>query len=491
MHGDRVHAQRKPGRTAEPEARQGARAPQSAPAASLPGRMLAVQRSAGNRAATALADSERGVIRRKGDKDKPATDKAAKPKARALTKRSRLAGKLESLIEKAEVETGKHEKDYEHEQKVGPDDMREVAGQLFAEDPAYYCQWMTYKLKKHKGRPARMRELGLSMPTPTHFPLFKYVWDKREGQAVAFLAKTGWDADTAQVKKMALDAPDFFVEHFLLNGLRGRDADKQLLQKLVEEKTFLGQIKAAAPAAYDKLAADIPVLNLVQGVESEVDAKAKMDGRPVPVQGVVDLLFDAFIKNRGMEVAYSGTKVDENLIMLTGQTDADRVYRDTKLKPIMPDIPAKLSTACHQLLALFQSVLKSYPGLEGLDVKPGDEPTAVLTKKLSTLPGGLIAKTYTGNVFDASGKATGQIFFSGEQQKISKSHSWVVIEGVAYDPVLGTKGNDVAGAINGKFEFNGDTTVATEVGGGGRTLTRDRTKKTSGEHGINAAWVLS
>lgn len=369
------------------------------------------------------------------------------------------------------------------------DAVKPLATAVFGKDGEYYAKLLVYKLAKHCNEKGKRDLYSLTTPKASHARIFELAWQKRDGELVAFLTPGEWKRDRAGLEKRGLDEPGYFIDHCLLDGMRRTDFGKQTLQAMVEDKVFLGNLATKAPGEFARLTAAMPVLKLVSGVETEVRAD-QVEGKVMTQAAVIDKLFDSFIANRGIEVGYSGTKIDENNVILTGQHALDIEHREKDLKPLMPDLPAKLSTACHQLLGLFQSVLKSYPGLEALKMEPGDEPAAVLTQPLGTLPGGLIASGFGGNVFDEHGSPTGQIFFSGNQDKLPKSHSWVILDGVPYDPVLGTRDAGVDGAINGRFVFNDDPEVATETGGT-RVLTRDRTLKPSGEYGLTAAWRLT
>jgi hypothetical protein len=421
------------------------------------------------------AASSPSAVRRKGGKD--AVD--AKPEAKGV-------GSLTRALEKA---VDKNVKGWNGKSTDAQDAVSPAAKALFDKDPEYFCDLVVYKISKHGAESLKARLLSLSSPPASRWRTFEVAWKQQKAEVVAILAGGAWKHHREDVEELGMKNPDFFITNVLLDGLRRSDWGKQSLQQLVEDRELLGELSSAAPASYARLVAQIPVLKLVTGVQSRL-AHAEGKGVTVTQEMAIDELFDSFISNKGMEVGYSGTKVDDNLVMLTGQTKKDKESREKDLKPLMPDLPAKLSTACHQLLQLFKSVLSSYPGLEELKAENGSEDMAVLTKPLRTLPGGLIANTYAGNVFDAEGRPTGQIFFSGDRAKISKSHSWVVLDGVAYDPVLGTKGDSVTD-FGGKFEFRSGPDVATEVGGRRRrTLTQDKTLVVGTAYGITTGWRL-
>jgi hypothetical protein len=407
------------------------------------------------------ADARAHRIQRKGDK-------VAKPGARILSDKSSLTKALEKVVD-----------DDEHLSVV---DTAALA--LYSCDADHYVNLMLYKLDKHVANPAKYDKYLQSIPPAARWSTFERAWARRNAAAVEGIFETAWGADRARCRKFAFDEPDYFVEHCLLAGLRRTEGGKLLLAAMVQEQEFLGNLKTCSAQAYGALVAQVPVLRLIEGVQDEV-AQQVTAGAEMDVDTLVRKVFDAFVQNKGMEVAYSGTKIDQNPVLLTGSTDADTKARDAqKVRYRLPD---KLSTACHELLHLLTSVMKSYPGLDDVTIEGKDEPAAVLTVALSTLDGGLVPPTFTGNVFSSAGKLTGTIFFSGDRKKISKSHSWLEINGVAYDPVLGTIGADVVAAIDGRFEFLDDEDHATEIGGN-RKLVRERVLRNSGEHGLTTCW---
>jgi hypothetical protein len=420
--------------------------------------VLALQRAAGNRAVVALID-----VQRKGSTP-------VKPK-HPNSKQKSLKGKLEKAVKKSDAKL-----------------VKSIQADMWARNPAYLADLMAYKVTKHKGEKAKQDAYSLEAPPASGLPTFRSAWRMRSTEAVAYFATSAWKIHAGACQTIALEDPKFFIEHFVLDGLRRDNPGKLVVQELVEEKQFLSVLAAAAPAAYQGMADQIPVLKLLTGVEKSVEADLQR-GATVSIADVVDRLFDAFVNNRGIEVAYSGSAMDTNDVILTGQTAADKNLR-TEKKKIVPDLPDTMSTACHQLLALFQRVLAGYPGLESLDVKPGDEQTAVLTQPLAGLAGGLIKSSYGGNVFDSDCTPTGQIFFSGNRAKPSKSHSWLIVENIAYDPVLGTKGAAVPAAIQRRFEFNDGSAVAQEEGGTG-VLTKAPDLNIGTEYGITTAWRLT
>ena len=84
----------------------------------------------------------------------------------------------------------------------------------------------------------------------------------------------------------------------------------------------------------------------------------------------------------------------------------------------------------------------------------------------------------TGNVYE-NGGLSGRVFFSGGGA--SAAHTWVTINGVAYDTLFGTSGENVEKAVEEKFDqdmTNPDLYVGKTSG---RVLIRDRKLTNPGE----------
>ena len=84
----------------------------------------------------------------------------------------------------------------------------------------------------------------------------------------------------------------------------------------------------------------------------------------------------------------------------------------------------------------------------------------VLTVPLSQLPGpnkkpgkgGLLPIDFGGNVYLEDAKApNGQVFFTGNGVELPNAHTYLDVDGVLYDAVLGTSGDDVIKAVADKF----------------------------------------
>ena len=183
--------------------------------------------------------------------------------------------------------------------------------------------------------------------------------------------------------------------------------------------------------------------------ESKVAEKGLTD-----TPSVMEEVFSTLLDGTTMPLGYAATPLDPNNTILAGPTDKSAVFRtDQKKKKdkegdVMPDVP---STDCHHLLYITQGMMEMFPGHTPKIVNQSC-PDMLMTKPLSSIPGrGLLDRSFTGNVFDESRKPTGMVLFSGDNG--INSHTWLLVDGVPFDPVLGTKGNDVAGAVQENFSW--------------------------------------
>jgi hypothetical protein len=138
---------------------------------------------------------------------------------------------------------------------------------------------------------------------------------------------------------------------------------------------------------------------------------------------------------------------------LTGGTEADQAFRKQQKQQMGAGFPDLPSTQCHQLLHMTEDMMNICPGLSKKPkITQGTVSKILLTAPLSGIPGkGLLDKSFGGNVFDEAGSSLDRILFTGDAG--INSHTWLVIDGVPFDPVLGTKGPQVAASIGEEFEW--------------------------------------
>ena len=263
------------------------------------------------------------------------------------------------------------------------------------------------------------------------------------------------ELDHEAILGVAKANPTLFVSQ-ILPGLKAQNN----FVEIVTQPELQSLLKKKAPKEWEKLVAETPVLSLLGDVEKEIKRKKLTD--PAKMVGE---MFDAIMNNRGIPLAYATNTIDNNRVILSGGTEDDKKSRE-KTKEVMgdacPDLPA---TQCHMLLHLTEEMMNLCPGLNKKPkITQGTINNILLTKPLASIPGkGLLDKTFGGNVFDEGGKSTDQILFTGDSGK--NSHTWVVIDGVEYDPVLGTRGKQVGESIGDQFDWLIEDRVARGSGG--------------------------
>lgn len=235
--------------------------------------------------------------------------------------------------------------------------------------------------------------------------------------------------------------------NFTANMLRGLKSKNEFVE-IVSNPALQSYLAEKAPDEWAELVKATPCLALVKNVQKAiVDNKLKTDAKKV------EAMFDSIVKNEGIPLAYATNSLFPNPAILSGNTEVLETTQK-RLKDVMkeaaPDLPA---TQCHSLLHLVEDMMNICPGLtKKPTITQGTCTKMLLTAPLSGIPGqGLLDKGFGGNVFDEAGGPADQILFTGDAG--INSHTWLVIDGVPYDPVLGTRGNEVAASIDDEYTW--------------------------------------
>jgi hypothetical protein len=252
------------------------------------------------------------------------------------------------------------------------------------------------------------------------------------------------DADT-----MASGDPDSFLE-YVLRPLKKVSSEGSNFLTLLERPNIRNAIKTLNNGtSWLDFISDIPQFAVPEGVHQEVEH----EGLIVTAEQIIDRIFDAVIHNQRIDVGY----YTNNLTLDSGPSNilknATLEEKAARLERARLDVskPTKPSLQCDNLMKVLQKVVQMYPGMN-TTFAIGMEKKALLTVPLNTLGGGLIPNTFQGNVVDAEGNYTNQIFFTGVTESDEpRSHTWNIIGDKAYDSVLGTKGDGVRNSIAGQF----------------------------------------
>jgi hypothetical protein len=235
----------------------------------------------------------------------------------------------------------------------------------------------------------------------------------------------------------------------ILPGLKKKNEFHQIMA----DAEIRASLKGKAPDQWEALVDTTPMLKLLENVEkSFAPKKGQKNSKPPKSAEVVAKIFDSIVNNDGMKLGYRTVSEDPVRVILSGGAKEDTEARKKKkeiLGDSFPDIP---STQCHSLLELTKTLMGAYPGVKP-KIEQGDCKYMALTKKLSAIPGtGLLDKSFGGNVFDDNGASLDQVLFTGDEQG-EKSHTWIIVDDVAYDPVLGTHGDEVKKAVAAELRW--------------------------------------
>jgi hypothetical protein len=249
--------------------------------------------------------------------------------------------------------------------------------------------------------------------------------------------------DDAAVLELATANPKLFAAQILPN-MRGKNE----FTDIVTTPAIQTLLKREAPDAWARLVATSPVLKTLDNVEKSVALK----GLTTQAE-VVGELFDTVVNNQGIPLAYFTNNFTPNSVILSGGSERDKSIIEDQKRQLGDDAPDLPATQCHQLLHLTTLLMKSCGSMPTEpDIEQDTCTNMLLTAPLSTIPGkGLLDKSFSGNVVDDDGTPTGQILFTGDSG--ADSHTWLVIDGEPYDPVLGTRGDQVAASIQERFDW--------------------------------------
>lgn len=255
--------------------------------------------------------------------------------------------------------------------------------------------------------------------------------------------------DVEAILEIAKLDPKVFAKE-ILPGLK---SDNSVMLPLISDEMIRALMAKEAPDEWGVLVKATPMLSLFDGLEKKI-AKDKLD----TPDKVTEALFDMVVNNEGIGLAYyTNTLYTPGDIMLGPNEMQQNVFRVTReMNPEgTPDGPA---TQCSMLTNTLQRMLGFSPGMKPPpSITQKETPKMAMTVPLASLKRddkamkGLLDKSFPGNVFDEAGAPTGRVMFTGSDGM--KAHTWLVVNGVAYDSVLGTKGAEVEKAVAEEFRW--------------------------------------
>jgi PDZ domain-containing protein len=275
-------------------------------------------------------------------------------------------------------------------------------------------------------------------------------------------------------REIADDDPEFFVDTLVYEYKKNDNA-----ADLFKDKALLAVIAKDAKA-WKKLVDSTPVLSLSEAAKKRV-------GKDNPTKAeMTNALFQSLCENDGIELTYFTMTLDQDRAVLTGMNDNDQKNRTEQSQKMGVDVPDKPATQCHNLKGVMKQVVQN--NVTGAVITEDSIKGMLLTKPLSGMPGGLLPNTFGGNVRDDEGKLTGQIMFTGVGG--TQSHTWLIIDGVPFDPVLGTKGDQVANSVAEEFTWKVPEIIG--KGNNGNYIIKDPALKPApNSHGFRPCYRLT
>jgi hypothetical protein len=245
-----------------------------------------------------------------------------------------------------------------------------------------------------------------------------------------------------QQMELAAANPAFFIANVFDPAHRSGD---NALTMLKDAKWR--EILARDPVAWRKLADSMPILSVGEAAKVRV---GKDD--PTPAE-MTNAIFDCVCLNDGIELTYFTNPVDTDHALLGGPAGKDELARSEQIEKLTKqgyEEPEKPATQCHNLKGIVKQIIQLSLGNKVV-IEEDHIANMLLTKPLSGMPGGLLPNSFGGNVRDDKGNLTGQVMFTGVGGK--QSHTWLRIDGIDFDPVLGTRGREVADSKADEFKW--------------------------------------
>ncbi len=300
--------------------------------------------------------------------------------------------------------------------------------------------------------------------------------------------------DMDLIAEIAEANPKLFAKEVLP---RLKDNDAAMLP-LISDEAMRGLLKREAGPEWAKLVEDTPILTVFDGLETKIEEE-DLDTPDKVVGG----LFDMVVNNEGIDLSYYTNTFYNPKDMMLGPVEGQQKYLDSlrKASGSMPDGPA---SQCSMLTNTIQRMLEFSPGMNPKPtIVQKETPKMAMTVPLASIKRGdapikgLLDKSFPGNVFDEAGAPTGRVMFTGSGGV--KAHTWLIVNGVAYDSVLGTKGDEVEAAVGEEFRWIKPDVFAkgnkgsflVQVTDAAPAALATKPKVTANKMGFNTAYVLT
>jgi hypothetical protein len=301
----------------------------------------------------------------------------------------------------------------------------------------------------------------------------------------------------ADALAIAQQDPDGFLRVFL-NGAQPK-AKWDLLKDPKLRATL------ANAAGWNELQRSTPVLGFLDAVKTKVDNRDQQQ-QPDEEKATVEAVFDELLSdNCSIAMTYYTNQFTAPLDIMGNPRDKvpEIVQKAKTSSPIPPEkTPDMPAAQCDVLVSTLQTVIQGALG-DGteLEAKHFVLHSMVLTVPLSKLPGGLLKNTFPGNVYNDQDQLTGQVLFTGNPDGDDPAaHTVLLVGGVKYDAVLGTKGDQVDQSVADEFgpwvkkkkvDQSGDIKVSQSKNGTGLWAVESHLTAPANKCGFHAAYYVT
>jgi hypothetical protein len=214
---------------------------------------------------------------------------------------------------------------------------------------------------------------------------------------------------------------------------------------------------------WKQLKKDVPMLRFFEKAQTNVKTTGSVKDKEL---SLADGVFKELLKDgNDLNLTYytnNFTRPDDALGAKPEEMDElVRKKREELAKLGYTDVPDQPAAQCDVLVSILSRVVEGALGPNAtVKCKAIVIPEMVLTAPLKNLPGpgnkpgkgGLLPIDFGGNVYLEDATApNGQVFFTGNGVEEPNAHTYLDVDGVLYDAVLGTSGDDVLKAVAEKF----------------------------------------
>ena len=223
------------------------------------------------------------------------------------------------------------------------------------------------------------------------------------------------------------------------------------------------EVLAKDTTLWEKLRKEFPMLPFLEKAQEKVDTSGSVKEQE---QSLARAVFDElFAKGNALNLIYYTNNFTRPADALSANPEESKKLVEAKRKELLglgfTDVPDQPAAQCDVLVSMLKSVIEAALGPNSTSkCKSIVIPEMVLTVPLSKLPGpnkqpgkgGLLPLNFGGNVYlDDATVPNGQVFFTGQGVENPDAHTYLDVDGVLYDAVLGTTGQDVLDAVAEKF----------------------------------------